>query len=109
MVFPLSRANFLSACLKLYNALKHKILERSSLKYLFVWNLQALDSSFALRNKKVVIENMHYLLRKLIYLRRRKECECDNILNEFQQLPILLERNYKVDCETFFADKDHLG
>lgn len=107
-ISPLARANFLSCCLQLYSTMAHKILERSPLKYSFVWNLQALDPSFAIRNKENAIEKMRYLLHKLIDLKWKEDSLCDKILNQFRQLLLVLERDYKVECEIFLAEKKRL-
>ena len=68
-VSPLVGANFLSTCLKLSSTMAHKILERSPLKYSFVWNLQALDPSFAIRNKKAAAECMKSVSHKWVDVR----------------------------------------
>ena len=45
-ISPLTRKDFLGACLKLYSAMTKKILERCPLKYSMVCGLQALDPRF---------------------------------------------------------------
>ena len=85
-----------------------KILERSPLKHSFVWNLQALDPSFSINNKKTAIEDMRNLLHKLIDLKWKDECESDKVLNQFRQLLVILERDDKADCESFSVEENRL-
>ena len=86
----------------------HKILERSPLKYSFVWNLQALDLSFAIRNKEAAAECMKSVLHNLIDVKWKEECECHKIVNQFRQFHVVLDKNCKSECECFSLEKEHL-
>ena len=79
----------------------HKILERSLLKYWFVWNFLALDPSFTIRNTEAAAECMKSVLHKLVDVKWKEECECDKIMNHFRQLLVILDKDYKSECECF--------
>ena len=106
-ISPLARANFLSSCLKMYSTMASKVLERS-LQYSFVWKLQALDPSFAICNKETAIENMRFLLHKLIHRKWKEDSICDNIFNQFRELLLLLDKDYKVECKCASAEEKRL-
>ena len=107
-ISPLARANFLSSCLKMYSTMASKVLERSPLQYSFVWKLQALDPSFAICNKETAIENLRFLLHKLIDFKWKEDSICDKILNQCRELLLLLDKDYKVECECVSAEEKRL-
>ena len=75
-----------------------------------MWNLQALDPSFAIRNiiKEVAAECMKSVLHKLIDVKWKEECECDKIMNKFRQPLVILDKGYKSECECFSVEEELL-
>ena len=70
-----------------------------------MWNLQAFDPSFAMRNKEAAAECMKSVLHKLIDVTWKKECECDMIMNQFRQLLVILDKDNKSECECFSVEE----
>ena len=69
-------------------------------------NLQALDPSFAIRNKEAAAECRKSVLRKLIDVKWKEECDCDKIMNQFRQLLVILDKDYKSECKCFSVKEE---
>ena len=104
---PLAKSQFLTACLHLYCAMTHKILERCPLKYSMVRALQALDPRFMIRHQQSAEEKMKTVLSKLVDSKWKQDRECE-IMRQFRELLGLLQREFRMECENFSVDSERL-
>ena len=53
-------------------------------------------------------EKLKTVLNKLVDIKWQEDRECDEILRQFREVLGLLQRQFKVECESFSVDKDRL-